>query len=508
QELVDGRCGRKRGVYLGTVQAIADNGVWVQLAAPVQAGDGIVFDRGQPQEREEGGRIYRVTARGNQTHLQFGAGGIPWGRVQPGDRLWKTSDPVWAKQARQSYAQVNQRVPLTLTVAGEADTPLTVTVQDDRGHIVQVQSAMNLAIAHHQPLTTETLQQQLGRLGNTVFALAHLENRLVGDVILPLKELNRLRREWSDRLLAQRQQPPRWHLGPGTHPDLLPTPPNPEPPELSVLVRREAQLAAAIAHGIGRIYVEYEDPRRYREAVAQFRAQAAPGQSIWLAPPRIAKPDENWILQQVQRAAPDGYLVRNPDHLEVLAGSPLIADFSFNVANPLSAAYLQETYRLQYLTASYDLNLAQLTALLRYSAPRLEITLHQHIPLFHMEHCVFCAFLSEGTDFTNCGRPCEQHTVKLRDRAGVEHLLHADAGCRNTLYNGTAQTGAEAIAPLLRAGARQFRIELLGEDEAAATQTIALYQKLLAGEIPGKRVWQSLQITNQLGVTRGSLRHG
>jgi len=169
---------------------------------------------------------------------------------------------------------------------------------------------------------------------------------------------------------------------------------------------------------------------------------------------------------------------------------------------------LRDTYHLQYLTASYDLNLPQLVALLRYSAPLLEITIHQHIPLFHMEHCVFCAFLSEGTDFTNCGRPCEQHEVKLRDRAGVAHLLHADAGCRNTLYNGMAQSGAEAIAPLLRAGARQFRVELLAEDETATRQTLTLYQRLLAGEIPGKQVWQSLQVARQLGVTRGSLRHG
>ncbi|MGQ9864706.1 MAG: peptidase U32 family protein [Pseudanabaenaceae cyanobacterium] len=510
QELVDGRCGRKRGVYLGTVEVIADRGVWVTLAAPVQAGDGIVFDRGQPQAQEEGGRVYRVQHRGDRTHLQFGAGDIHWGRVQPGDRLWKTSDPVWAKQAWQSYAQVNHRVPLTLTVMGEADTPLTVIAQDNRGHIVQVSSAMNLAIAQRQPLTTETLQQQLGRLGNTVFALERLDNRLVGDVILPLKELNRLRREVSDRLLAQRQQPPRWHLSTGTHPDLLPPPPppSPAPPTLSVLVRREGQMVAAIASGVSRIYLEYEDPRRYREAVARFRAEAAPGQTVWLAPPRIAKPDERWILQQVQRANPDGYLVRNPDHLEFFAGAPLIGDFSFNVANPLSARYLQETYGVSYLTASYDLNLGQLVALLRYSAPLLEITIHQHIPLFHMEHCVFCAFLSEGTDFTNCGRPCEQHEAKLRDRAGVAHILHADAGCRNTLYNGMAQSGAEAIAPLWAAGARQFRVELLAEDEATAQQTIGLYQQLLAGEIPGKRVWQTLQITNQLGVTRGSWRHG
>ena len=64
------------------------------------------------------------------------------------------------------------------------------------------------------------------------------------------------------------------------------------------------------------------------------------------------------------------------------------------------------------MTASYDLNFAQLEALLKSAPPEwFEITLHQHIPMFHMEHCVFCAFLSKGTDYTNCGRPCD---VRMR----------------------------------------------------------------------------------------------
>jgi putative protease len=46
-----------------------------------------------------------------------------------------------------------------------------------------------------------------------------------------------------------------------------------------------------------------------------------------------------------------------------------------------------------------------------------------------MEHCVFCAFLSPGTDKTNCGQPCDHHDVKLRDRVGMEHPLKADVGC-------------------------------------------------------------------------------
>ena len=80
-----------------------------------------------------------------------------------------------------------------------------------------------------------------------------------------------------------------------------------------------------------------------------------------------------------------------------------------------------------------------------------------------MEHCVFCAFLSSGTTYKDCGRPCENHVVHLRDRVGQLHRLHADVGCRNTLFNGKAQTGARFYEHLRAAGLSRFRVELLDE---------------------------------------------
>jgi putative protease len=127
------------------------------------------------------------------------------------------------------------------------------------------------------------------------------------------------------------------------------------------------------------------------------------------------------------------------------------------------------------------------------------------MPMFHMEHCVFCAFLSDGTDYTNCGRPCDRHDVSLRDRVGVEHPVKADAGCRNTVFNGRAQTGAEGVPKMLSLGVRHFRIEFLNESPEQVAQTISNYDRLLRGEITGGRLWRGLKLFNQLGVTRGQM---
>ena len=163
----------------------------------------------------------------------------------------------------------------------------------------------------------------------------------------------------------------------------------------------------------------------------------------------------------------------------------------------------------QRVTASYDLNRDQLLELVAATpAEWLEVVIHQHMPMFHMEHCVFCTVLSPGTNKTNCGRPCDRHAVKLRDRIGSEHVLHADIGCRNTLYNGTAQSGAEAVPGLLQRGIGSFRIEMLNDtDDADVKLLITLYRQLLAGQLPAVEVWRQLKAANRVGVTRGTLEH-
>lgn len=125
--------------------------------------------------------------------------------------------------------------------------------------------------------------------------------------------------------------------------------------------------------------------------------------------------------------------------------------------------------------------------------------------MFHMEHCVFCTFLSEGTDVTNCGRPCDKHEVQLRDRVGQLHPLKADVGCRNTLFNGRAQSGARFFEPLREAGLGTYRVELLSEGTAEAAKTIQAYQKLLQSQNGGAELWSTLQIDSRLGVVEGTL---
>lgn len=526
QKLVHGRFGKKRGVFLGQVTRVGRDRVQLRLEAPLKAGDGVVFDAGKPDVNEEGGRVYRVDPKGAEVELTFGRGDLDLSKIHVGDRLWKTSDPELDRRVRRSFAgdQPQFQRPIMIEIHGEVGKPMIVIARDDAGNIVQLESSLVLARAESQPLTQERLEQQFGRLGGTAFKLGKLTAILMAPSILPLSELNRLRREMVRQLEIEREKPLRWALKERSVIEIDPgnssqehTPVQAKPPaaELIALVRNPEQMKAVWDAGVRTVYCEFEDPKKYREAVQLFRSwqnpALAPGgtgslqlSGIFVAPPRIFKPGEEWILQQVRSCEADGYLVRNYDHLRFFEDCRRIGDYSLNVANALTAEYLKTQFSLERVTASYDLNQVQLEALLQAApADWFEVTIHQHMPMFHMEHCVFCAFLSSGSDYTNCGRPCDKHDVQLQDRVGAKHPVKADAGCRNTVFNALAQTGAEFALSLNNMGLRSFRIEFLNESPELAAKTVAQYQRLLRGELSGTQLWHDLRLFNQLGVTRG-----
>ncbi|MGH7968020.1 MAG: DUF3656 domain-containing U32 family peptidase, partial [Limisphaerales bacterium] len=526
QELVHARFGKKRGVYLGEIREVCRDGVIIGLEAPLKLGDGVVFDAGRPEEKEDGGRVYEIAARGRNSSgpptvlLRFGMGDIDFRRIHVGDRLWKTSDPELERELRKSFEGDGPKFqrPLHFEVHGFAGHPLVLVAHDELGRVARLESSMPLVRAEKQPLTVERLRDQLGRLGGTPFELAGLRNALEGDVMLPVSELNRLRRQIVAELVALRGRSLRWRIeneAPGlgrdgeafTHPNGSADAQD-SSPELIVLVRTLPQLESAIQCGVATIYCDFDDTKKYREAVSLFRSAGAPEDSrqIFVAPPRIFKMGEEWILNQVRSCEADGYLVRNYDHLRFFREDECVGDYSLNVANHLSAQYFKQRFGLTRLTASYDLNVAQLEALL-HAAPAqwFEVTLHQHMPMFHMEHCVFCAFLSKGTDYTNCGRPCDKHDLKLRDRVGAEHPVKADVGCRNTVFNALAQTGAEYASRMRELGVKYFRIEFLNESPEQVSLTITKYRALLRGDLTGTQLWRELKLFNQLGVTRGQL---
>ncbi|MCA1293933.1 U32 family peptidase [Paenibacillus sp. alder61] len=529
KKLVEGTFPKSRGVYLGRVEQVLRDGVVCKLEAPLKRGDGIVFDAGDPTKKEEGGRVYDLRRKGVKLEGEAGESWIvdivpgrndvDLRRVHVGDRIWKTSDPALDKRLRQTFeTDKPYRVfPVHVRAVGRAGEPLTTFWTDvQKGTTVRVDSELTLEVAQKRPMDAALLEEQFGRLGGTVFQLERLETSLEGDVILPMRELNGLRRHAVELLAGERPKPPVYTRAAAPAPSAPAkrggAPVGRGEAQLTALCRSLPQVEAALEAGVGMIYADFEFIKQFPAAVEAVRAA---GKQIALATPRIHMPGENGYHNNILRLQPDAVLVRNTGALYFYlrhrmenpsASHPrLIGDFSLNIANHKTVELFLEA-GCDLVTPSYDLNVQQMVDLLRHSrTAQMEIVIHQHLPMFHTEHCVYCTFLSEGTDYTNCGRPCEEHRASLQDRIGMSHPVRVDEGCRNTVYNAIEQSGAEYLSHFLELGVPNYRVEFLEETPEQVHQVIDLYNRALSGEISGTQVWKTLKATNQLGVTRGQL---
>ena len=521
--LVPGLSSAKRGVLAGTVKAIRGGRLLVELACPVAAGDGVLFEPERERHEEQGGRIYQVYEKGKRAsgmvnagvvELRFEHQRIDFSKLKVGQKVWKTDDPNLTKRWRKSFsnADTKNRLALEIEVHAVVAAPLKLVAKTSAGHEVKIATEQLLERARKHPLTSEILEAQLGRLGATTFELKTLKAQISGQPMIPLSVLGQVRRQLISELESAVAQPRDIQIDLQAWQSLLKTQDSPTPhhgtepasTELIPLCRSLEQVEAMVGDGLADVYVDFQDIRRYRDAVAL--ASASPTR-LWLAPTRIQKPKEFGLIKKVARYEPFELLARNHSTVQYCQDQnlPFVTDFSLNPTNELTVDYLRQR-GAHRMTASYDMNRDQLLSLAQRSAvDDLEVVIHQHMPMFHMEHCVFCSLLSPGTNKTNCGRPCDDHEVKLRDRVGREHPLKADIGCRNTLYNATPQSAAEAVRKLQQAGVRSFRIELLDQDANEARKILNLYRKLLAGEVTGSEVWRVLKASNRVGVTRGTL---
>lgn len=525
QELVHARFPKSRGLRAGTVVGTTPGGVLVDALTDLKPGDGVVFDEGHPEQDEQGGRILlAVVPKGHapsprQKHkpieITFRHGDVSLQAISIGATVWKTDDPSVRRKLEQSYNRegVARRLPLDFKIEAIEHGPLTITATTD-GHRATATWPGPLAPAQKFPISPDLLRDQLGRLGDTPFELGYLDAPNLPPVMVPKSVLNDLRRQVVASLLAARA---RRHDIADTNAleslratisqhSALST----QHSSLYALARTLDQVEAATAWvgpvPLGMIYAEFEDVRRYPEAIRLARPAGVP---IALATTRIIKPTEEGLMKHLGECQPDAILIRNLAGLtffrERYPHLPLIGDYALNVSNELTAQLMSEN-DVERLVPSYDLSWKQLTALLRrYPASAFEAVVHQHMPMFHTEHCVFCHTLSTGTDYRDCGRPCETHKVDLRDRVGVDNPLLADVGCRNTVYNGQAQSAAEYIPEMLKLGLRHFRVELLRQSGEESKALLTRYARVIAGEDNPRSAWRQLKVLNQLGVTRGTL---
>jgi putative protease len=529
QRLVEGLTCEHRGVEAAVVAGVRrerqKQWLEVTLKAPLKRGDGIVVQGGRKNRGEVGGRIWDIVVDGVSVDRNESGPCELWlgpdvdvSDVVIGRRIFHNDDPALDREILKRIEKEPVRERIDVVIEGDFGAPFVLRATSARGRKAMVVGDVPVEAAQNQPLTTEMLRDKIGRLGDTPFVLDSLVVALPAQASISPSALNRARRSLVLALTQVHAAHETTTTTTSTLVNLaqaqlssLPAP----PAGLFVLARTAPQALAALRAGADGVWLDFLAMTGLSDAVASLR-QAHPSAFVGVAPPRIRKPGEEKITRFLSSLPVDGFLVRGLGALyELSTMTPsqrdtrlFVGDFSLNVANCLCAREVLSR-GLHAFTPSFDLDEEQLKTLLARGVGRAcELVIHHPMPLFHTEHCVFAATLSEGRghDFRTCGRPCEQHVVSLRDRVGLDHPVEADVGCRNTVFHAVSQSAASLVGAAQDAGASRFRIELVRETPSDVAELVLAYRTLLSRAASAKDTLKRLRTAGGYGVVKGSLR--
>jgi U32 family peptidase len=541
QTVVNGRAPRHRGIQLGEVTSVSNSHLEIRTQHPVKRGDGLVFDAADwrsPDEPEEGGHVYEVRLRDDSiVELEFGHHDIDFSRIRVGDLVWRTRDPQLVKSLK---PLTRTEVPIftreiSFEVTAKTGEPISIIATNENGRTAQYIGDDPLQPAKKRALDLEILQEKLGRLGGTPYHLKDIQLLTEESVFVPTSELNLARRQMVDQLFEDSGKTvpiPATPMVASTLAEMqdarakvLEDSLGSQRTTLHVLVRSPIQLDAAIeslqqlknsapelASSITLDYLELYGLRPSVEKIKEAGIQPR------VASPRILKPSEQKIIRFLLSLNCD-ILVRSGGLLydliqttegesETTARPKLIGDFSLNAANSITAWTLLNQ-GVARVTPGYDLNSKQIQELTERVPPtKLEAIAYSHLPVFHMEHCVFCRFLSDGTDNTNCGHPCEKHQISVRDSQGRAHPVMADVGCRNTIFGAEAQTNPHAIVAWRTAGIEDFRLEFVHQTPEQVSKITTAFGQFLSVEATqetAEKLAQTIEKNSPQSTTEGSL---
>ena len=513
-----GRAGREyitrdqpdnRGVLIGTVVAVERDEIIVELTEALASGDGIGLEPpdggltsgfvvGNVRTVRHTDQVIRQSVR--QTGPRFSRT-----LIQVGCRVWRTSHAALLERARKSFASLTGPLRVRKTredvrVFGQHGSPLKIVFKAG-DETVELRSEIGLAPATNRSLDAVQLRAQLGRLGDTPFALAGVDDSgLAPGLFIPVSELNRLRQhaveqlnlrhDWAKHarleerrtLIAAAIATPSaeliapvangygvnallgvdFQLGGAPSPSFDIMPNAPPPFVLAAEVYRVTDAWDSLNAGATEITF---DPflRHPMPPVAHIQTLCEEatrrGATLRLRTPTIVRPGERKLLTKWLAL---GTPILS-GHLGLVAelareGRDVVADYAANCFNQHTAA---EYFRLgaRRVVLSVELTTEEIAAVVApWHGAGFDAVIYGRPEGMTIEHCVLSAAFDRGP--YTCRDLCVQKhpLVQITDPAGYAFPVATDYACRNRLLHSRPIEASEFLPRLWNAGVRGYRM--------------------------------------------------
>ena len=435
--------------------------VYIKLNHPLAQGDGIRFGF------EDSGRVVnkmyyrdRLVNQGkpqDEIAVEFNI------KIKEGTKVFKTSSAQLIQKLQKEYSEKKIKSPITLQLFGKIGEPLTLTLTSKQ-HQVTVKSSAIVEKAMNSALSLERIQQQLSKLGNTVYTAEKVIVNLPEDVQFAIKELNELRRNGIEALdkarLAHQRQSKAF-----------------EPKEtaavkrsikaIHVHVQTLEQCNAAIDSGAKMIYYPFIPSLKEAYTLCQ--------QANATLIPYVSRIIDDEHLKQIKESALyslfSKIMVGDIGALHYFLDKEVILDSSLNITN--SYALNHDLIKNKDVVLSVEMSEMQINRLcdcqqkIGYVAyGRLETMITKYCPISQQHY---------GCQKKGCNR-CKIGQYYLIDRKNEQFPIIMDEECRMHLYNAKIQY----VDELSELQADFIVLKMTIETQAEVQRVIEDYQHIIA----------------------------
>ena len=487
-----------RGTRLGRVVKTEGERAEVKLENRLHPGDGIEVWTKRGREGITVDRIWkdgRLTEKGvaGETVSLF----IP-GRVGLGDRIFKTNDAVLMEKAGQSFQEGKEqrKRPVALRLFGAVGEKLGLEGECE-GKRLTVWSAMDAQQALKRPLTEDYAKEHLTRLGNTPFVLDKFIFDVSGEAMLPVRELNDMRRQWVDEFLtgerfvpqvtrkAYEQRAGAWMKEQEKHREEKTN----HIPRLTVAVRNLSGLEGAVRGGADRAILDgehwrsqqgFKEEELYKAFEVCRKNRCEP---VWRLPRILNEGQSEALFKRLQKVSetenrPE-IMVSNLAELamvqEIDGTWPFEIDYSLNVFNQAGFDHFL-TEGAQSVTLSPELNYEQLK--LFRGRPKAELMIFGDLEMMVSEYCPVGATLGEKKG-KHCTRACVGQPYFLRDRMNFSFPMETDMECRMHLYNVKQLNLYQELDALTDLSLGSLRLQMVRATEDQIYQVTSIFHDRL-----------------------------
>lgn len=448
-----------RGIPLGKIINMDNKYIYLKLEEDLQKGDGIEYKLSNGSYRGERAKV--SGNKGDTIKLEKPK------FILKNSTVYKTSSIDLLKRADISYRVVKRPVDMKIKVKKDEFPSLRLNYKDISIDVIgdfKVEEAKKLA------LDSETLKEQLSKLGNTNYYLKDIEIDLSSNVFLPLGVINNLRREAIEKLdgiLLNFNN--RKKIDEGDYKTLKEDILNLKPIEkdykrkISIRIRDKSQFNQLDLNSLDRIYLEfYDDIEDILNTLNKRDIE------VYISTMKILYNEDFKRLDKFLNRYKDliqGVSVSNLGTLKYIKDNfkfKIHTDIGLNILNSYTIDYLH-SIGVDSMCLSPELNLKEIKDIHKSIKGNLESIVYGYLPSMILKTCPL-ALVKGCKDDRDC-KDCNLASgYGLKDRMNMIFPLVRDSG-HTIVYNSVLLMVLDNLNDIYKSGISMAKIDFTIEKD-------------------------------------------